>query len=89
MVGTAEDFRHLRSVAAEHGADSRLGRQPGAGQQPTEARGFVIYVGMDEIMASAAGTSLTRLANELRHYVESLVPGAESQRGIELLRGHD
>ena len=49
-----------------------------------EARGFVIYVGMDELAASAAGTSLTRLANELRHYVESLVPGAESHAAVAL-----
>src|SRR5690625_7489436 len=44
----------------------------------TEARGFVLYVGMDEQAALAAGTSLTRLANELRRYLATLVPGAES-----------
>jgi len=49
-----------------------------------EARGFVIYVGMDELAASAAGTSLTRLANELRHYVESLVPGSQSHAAVAL-----
>lgn len=52
--------------------------------QETEARGFVIYVGMDEAAASAAGTSLTRLANELRHYVESLVPGADSHAAVAI-----
>ena len=50
----------------------------------TEARGFVIYVGMDESAASAAGTSLTRLANELRHYVESLVPGSQSAAAVAI-----
>src|SRR5699024_10327262 len=44
----------------------------------TEARGFVLYVGMDEQAALAAGTSLTPLANELRHYVETLVQAAHS-----------
>lgn len=57
---------------------------PQAVARENEARGFVIYVGMDELMASAAGTSLTRLANELRHYVESLVPGAESHAAVAL-----
>src|SRR5699024_12476404 len=42
----------------------------------TEARGFVLYVGMDEQAALGAGTSLTRRADELRHYIETLRPGA-------------
>jgi DNA-binding response OmpR family regulator len=42
------------------------------------ARGFVVYVGMEESAASAAGTSLARLAGELRRYIESVVPGSES-----------
>ncbi len=50
----------------------------------TEARGFVLYVGMDEQAALAAGTSLTRLANELRHYVETLVPGADSYAAVAM-----
>ncbi|MFC7401923.1 winged helix-turn-helix domain-containing protein [Citricoccus sp. GCM10030269] len=57
---------------------------PQAVATETEARGFVIYVGMDESAASAAGTSLTRLANELRHYVESLVPGSESAAAVAI-----
>ncbi|AXR74149.1 MULTISPECIES: winged helix-turn-helix domain-containing protein [Auritidibacter] len=60
--------------------EAHPGLQPVA--QETEARGFVIYVGMDEGLASAAGTSLTRLANELRHYVESLVPGADTHAAV-------
>ncbi|MEO9247449.1 winged helix-turn-helix domain-containing protein [Citricoccus nitrophenolicus] len=57
---------------------------PQAVSTETEARGFVIYVGMDESAASAAGTSLTRLANELRHYVESLVPGSQSAAAVAI-----
>ncbi|REE05088.1 winged helix-turn-helix domain-containing protein [Citricoccus nitrophenolicus] len=57
---------------------------PQAVATETEARGFVIYVGMDESAASAAGTSLTRLANELRHYVESLVPGSQSAAAVAI-----
>lgn len=43
-----------------------------------EARGFVLHVGMDESAASAAGTSMTRLAIQLRRYVESVVPGSQA-----------
>src|SRR5699024_3484292 len=50
----------------------------------TEARGFVLYVGMDEQAALAAGTSLTRLANELRHYVETLDQGADSYTAVAI-----
>ncbi|MCT2088766.1 winged helix-turn-helix domain-containing protein [Micrococcus terreus] len=57
---------------------------PQAVAQENEARGFVLYVGMDESAASAAGTSLTRLANELRHYVESLVPGSQSHAAVAI-----
>ncbi|MDY6056054.1 winged helix-turn-helix domain-containing protein [Micrococcus sp.] len=57
---------------------------PQAVSRENEARGFVLYVGMDELAASAAGTSLTRLANELRHYVEALVPGSSSHAAVAL-----
>jgi hypothetical protein len=50
----------------------------------TEARGFVIYVGMDQFAASTAGTSPTRLANELRHYVESVVPGSRTAAAMAI-----
>ncbi len=46
------------------------------------ARGFVIYVGLDEDTASAAGTSLHRMATELRDYVEHIAP--ESQVHIAM-----
>src|SRR5699024_12842564 len=36
------------------------------------------------ISALAAGTSLTRLANELRHYVETLVQGADSYAAVAI-----
>lgn len=38
------------------------------------ARGFVLYVGLDEDAASAAGTSLHKIATELRDYVEHIDP---------------
>ncbi|NLS09672.1 winged helix-turn-helix transcriptional regulator [Nesterenkonia sp. MY13] len=46
------------------------------------ARGFVVYVGLDEDTATAAGTSLHRIATELRDYVEHIAP--ESQVHIAM-----
>src|SRR4051812_50219269 len=42
------------------------------------ARGFVLYMGIDEETAAAAGTSIAKLAQEIRAYAQSLVAGAES-----------
>jgi hypothetical protein len=42
------------------------------------ARGFVLYMGIDEETAAAAGTSIAKLAQEIRAYAQSLVSGAES-----------
>lgn len=46
------------------------------------ARGFVLYVGIDEETAAAAGTSIAKLAQEIRAYAQSLVPGAESYAAV-------
>lgn len=46
------------------------------------ARGFVVYVGLDEDTATAAGTSLHKIATELRDYVEHIAP--ESQVHIAM-----
>ena len=50
----------------------------------TSARGFVIYVGLDEDTAAAHGTSLTKLAQEIRAHVQTLVPGAQSHAAVAL-----
>ena len=58
------------------------------GPQPvgsdTVARGFVIYVGLDEGAAAASGTTLTKLAQEIRAHVQTLVPGAQSHAAVAL-----
>ncbi|WP_022871941.1 winged helix-turn-helix domain-containing protein [Nesterenkonia alba] len=41
------------------------------------ARGFVVYVGLDEDAATAAGTSLHKLAGEIRDYVEDVAEDAQ------------
>lgn len=45
----------------------------------TEARGFALYVGIDEATAAAAGVSLTELVSALRKTVAELVPQAANE----------
>ena len=42
----------------------------------TEARGFALYVGVDEATAAAAGTNLGAIVAALRATLAELVPGA-------------
>jgi len=48
-------------------------------QPQTEARGFALYVGVDEATAAAAGVSLSELVTALRKTVAELVPNAASE----------
>ena len=48
-------------------------------QPETEARGFALYVGVDEATAAAAGVTLTDLVTALRKTVSELVPAAGSE----------
>ena len=50
----------------------------------TEARGFALYVGLDEASASAAGTSLTEVVNELRAKLAELAPGTDTYAAVAL-----
>ncbi|MDP5226643.1 MULTISPECIES: winged helix-turn-helix domain-containing protein [Arthrobacter] len=61
------------------GANGAPARPAGA---PTVARGFVLYVGIDEETAAASGQSIAKLAQEIRAYAQSLVQGAESYAAV-------
>ncbi len=50
----------------------------------TEARGFVIYVGVDEAKALAAGTDLGALVAALKKLTGELVPTAETYAAVAL-----
>jgi DNA-binding response OmpR family regulator len=50
----------------------------------SEARGFALYVGIDEKQALAAGVTLTELVRELRKTLNALVPGAETYAAVAL-----
>jgi DNA-binding winged helix-turn-helix (wHTH) protein len=50
----------------------------------TEARGFALYVGIDELKATAAGTDLGEVVKALRQLAADLVPGAETYASVAL-----
>ncbi len=50
----------------------------------TEARGFVLYVGIDEAKAAAAGTDLGRIVEALRALTGEVAPGAETYAAVAL-----
>ena len=45
----------------------------------TEARGFALYVGLDEATAKAAGTSLAEVVSSLRKHLAELVPATTEE----------
>lgn len=50
----------------------------------SEARGFALYVGVDEAQAVAAGVSLTELVKALRATLNELVPGSDTYAAVAL-----
>jgi DNA-binding winged helix-turn-helix (wHTH) protein len=62
-------------------ADNRRLRAVPAG---TEARGFVLYVGIDEAKAAAAGTDLGALVEKLKAVVAELAPEAGTYAAVAL-----
>jgi DNA-binding winged helix-turn-helix (wHTH) protein len=50
----------------------------------TEARGFVLYVGIDESKAAEAGTDLGSLVEQLKALVGQLAPASETYAAVRL-----
>jgi DNA-binding winged helix-turn-helix (wHTH) protein len=50
----------------------------------TEARGFVLYVGIDDAKAQAAGTSLGAIVEQLRRLTADLSPDSETYAAVAL-----
>ncbi|MGV8896924.1 MAG: winged helix-turn-helix domain-containing protein [Rhodoglobus sp.] len=50
----------------------------------TEARGFALYVGVDQLKALEAGTDLGHVVEQLKHLLEQLVPGSETYAAVAL-----
>jgi DNA-binding winged helix-turn-helix (wHTH) protein len=50
----------------------------------TEARGFVLYVGLDEAKAAEAGTDLGAIVEQLKRLAAQLAPSAETYAAVAL-----
>jgi len=50
----------------------------------TEARGFALYVGLDEFKAVEAGTDLGYVVDQLKQLLAQLVPGSETYAAVAL-----
>jgi DNA-binding winged helix-turn-helix (wHTH) protein len=74
------DSRTLRPAAPAPQATAHLHAIPTG----TEARGFVLYVGVDETKAEAAGTDLSKLVSALKKLATELVPTAETYAAVAL-----
>ncbi|MFC4903169.1 winged helix-turn-helix domain-containing protein [Kocuria oceani] len=91
--GAPADYRSLRSTLGtmpaapgEQPLPTRLERDaaPRPQVQENEARGFVIYVGLNEETAAANGTSLVKMVQSIRAYAQQLVPEADSYAAVAL-----
>jgi DNA-binding winged helix-turn-helix (wHTH) protein len=68
------------TAAAEPATTSRLRAVP----EGTEARGFALYIGIDEQKALDAGTDLSTVVSALKRLASELVPDAESYAAVAL-----
>ena len=73
-IANLQDFR-TKSATPTSAATSGLIAVPAE----TEARGFALYLGIDEATAQAHGTSLTEIASALKRTFAELVPSAANQ----------
>jgi DNA-binding winged helix-turn-helix (wHTH) protein len=76
-------------VQAAPAAASQPAAAPTAGRlravpNGTEARGFALYVGLDQAKALAAGTSLGQIVEAVKNLLGELAPGAESYASVAL-----
>lgn len=85
----ARTARTEQLAETERSAPRRLSAVP----EGTEARGFVLYVGLDEAKAAAAGTTLHRIVEELRKITGELAPNSSTHAAVALapigIGGHD
>ncbi|MHA7303679.1 winged helix-turn-helix domain-containing protein [Arthrobacter sp. TMN-49] len=79
VVPAAEGHPMTAPTAVIAGGDKLRGVSP-----DNVARGFVLYVGVDEDTAAAAGTSLAKLAQDIRAYAQTLVPQAQSYAAVAI-----
>jgi DNA-binding winged helix-turn-helix (wHTH) protein len=86
---------HARPSFTVPAATPTVTRAPAAAEEPpaprlravpagTEARGFVLYVGVDELKATEAGIELGQLVEQLKRLTAQLVPSSETYAAVAL-----
>lgn len=81
-LATTSSLPAASSKTAADGAPARAALR--LVPQGSEARGFALYVGVDEAKARAAGVDLSTLVDALRRVTAELVPDAETYAAIAL-----
>lgn len=71
-------------TATPEATQAPRGRNLRAVPEGTEARGFVLYVGIDDAKAAAAGTSLGAIVNALKALTADLAPDSETYAAVAL-----
>ncbi|MFM6974054.1 MAG: winged helix-turn-helix domain-containing protein [Agromyces sp.] len=89
QLSTARSHRAQQPAPDSTPAPRALSAAP----EGSEARGFVLYVGLDEAKARAAGTSLHKVVEELRRLTAELAPSSATHAAVALapvgVGGHD
>lgn len=92
QLATARSNRANR-LTADRDSQASPPRRLSAVPEGTEARGFVLYVGLDEAKAAAAGTSLHGIVEALRALTAELAPASQTHAAVALapqgVGGHD
>jgi DNA-binding winged helix-turn-helix (wHTH) protein len=78
-ISNIQDYRSAAARKLTPAAPQSNQAQITAVPTETEARGFALYLGIDEATAQANGTSLTEIANALKKTFAELVPSAADQ----------
>ncbi len=77
---TRDDSHDSPASATPAAPQTRLRAVPDG----AEVRGFVLYVGIDEIKAAASGTSLNRIVEALKKLTSELAPESETYAAVAL-----
>lgn len=78
---------HIETARSAHAARPNVAHAAPrirAVPEGTQARGFVLYVGIDEAKAAAAGTSLHRIVEALKALTIGLAPTAETYAAVAI-----
>ncbi len=73
-IANLDNYRNIRLIEKAEPAEKATALT--AVPTETEARGFALYIGLDEATAAAAGTSLAEVVTALKATLAELVPSA-------------